>query len=209
MEYFPSDLRSEIEKTLDMGSIKSYAQGLFSGLYALYLRNIIHRDIKPQNLLVSDGVLKIADFGLARKIAGSNMSRQLTQEVVTLWYRAPEIILGARNYSQAIDIWSAGCVLGEMVSGTPVFDQKTEYGMFIKQCQIMGSPNPETWTGLGELQHWTPNFPKLRPQGFPSVLEQRPEFGEQGVDLLNRTLCMDPPERLLASTAKNHDFFQS
>lgn len=106
--------------------VKCYMQQLLSGLQHCHDRGILHRDIKGSNLLIDkNGVLKIADFGLANYFS-PNKKRPLTSRVVTLWYRAPELLLGATNYGVGIDLWSAGCLLAEMFSGKPIMPGRTE-----------------------------------------------------------------------------------
>jgi cyclin-dependent kinase 12/13 len=106
--------------------IKCYMKQLLSGLDHCHSRGILHRDIKGSNLLIdNNGILKIADFGLAN-FFDPDQSVQLTSRVVTLWYRPPELLLGSSNYGVAVDMWSTGCILGELYSGRPILPGKTE-----------------------------------------------------------------------------------
>ena len=110
--------------------VKCYMQQLLSGLQHCHERGILHRDIKPSNLLIDkNGVLKIADFGLANFYPPKH-KRSLTNRVVTLWYRAPELLLGSTDYGIGIDLWSAGCLLAEMFSGRPIMPGRTEVNSF-------------------------------------------------------------------------------
>lgn len=106
--------------------IKCYMQQLLSGLDHCHSRGVLHRDIKGSNLLIdNNGILKIADFGLANSF-DPHHSVPLTSRVVTLWYRPPELLLGASNYGVAVDMWSTGCILGELYRGRPILPGKTE-----------------------------------------------------------------------------------
>jgi cyclin-dependent kinase 12/13 len=111
---------------------------LLSGLQHCHDRGILHRDIKGSNLLIDkDGTLKIADFGLANYYTPLN-NRPLTNRVVTLWYRAPELLLGATDYGVGIDLWSAGCLLGEMFAGRPIMPGSTEVIRGCNPCLCVG-----------------------------------------------------------------------
>lgn len=106
--------------------VKCYMQQLLSGLEHCHKRNVLHRDIKGSNLLLDNGgILKIADFGLAT-VFNPNHKHPMTSRVVTLWYRPPELLLGATDYSVGIDLWSAGCILAELLAGKPIMPGRTE-----------------------------------------------------------------------------------
>lgn len=110
--------------------VKCYMQQLLSGLHHCHERGILHRDIKGSNLLIDNkGVLKIADFGLANSFP-PKQKHPLTNRVVTLWYRAPELLLGSTDYGVGIDLWSAGCLLAEMFVGRPIMPGRTEVNLF-------------------------------------------------------------------------------
>lgn len=115
---------------------------LLLGIDLLHQKNIIHRDLKTSNLLYSnEGILKICDFGLARRVSANAM----TQEVVSLWYRAPELLLGPTLYSWEIDIWSIGCIFGELALGEALFQGKNEIEQLDAIFKVVGSPTNETW----------------------------------------------------------------
>merc|ERR1719265_969519 len=141
---------------------------LCRGVEFCHASRIIHRDIKPQNLLIDHRMrLKIADFGLAR--AFTLPVPKYTHEVVTVWYRPPEILLGAPLYSLPVDIWSIGCVLGEMATGQPLFAGDSEIDTIFKIFQKLGTPTEQTWPGVSELPDFKPTFPKWPARGWPSI----------------------------------------
>ncbi|KIH45399.1 kinase domain protein [Ancylostoma duodenale] len=145
-EFIDRDLKSLLDKLpgkrLPAKHAKSFLWQLLQALAYCHTRRVLHRDLKPQNLLVDDsGVIKLADFGLARNF--SIPSRVYTHEVVTLWYRAPEILLGGRYYSTAIDVWSLGCIFSEMVAGIPLFAGDSEIDQLFRIFKILGTPTPE------------------------------------------------------------------
>lgn len=165
------------------------------------------RDLKPRNILVSrtSGVLKIADFGLARVVVPPICT--LTREVVTLWYRAPEILLGSNQYTLPIDIWSVGTIIAEMVTKRPMFQGHSEISQLFKIFNILGKPNEATWPGVSGLPDWNnglfPDFPALKLQPFVGNLDV------EGYDLLEKLLVNDPAQRLTATAALKHPYFDS
>jgi cyclin-dependent kinase len=108
---------------------------------------VLHRDLKPQNLLINvEGELKLADFGLAR--AFGIPVRNYTHEVVTLWYRAPDILMGSRHYSTTVDIWSVGCIFAEMLNGRPLFPGSNESDQLLRIFKTLGTPTQQSWPGV-------------------------------------------------------------
>jgi len=177
----------------------------------LHNRNLIHRDLKPQNVFVkktkdnSDLMLKLADFGLAR--AFQLPCGKLTHEVVTLWYRAPEILLGSDKYSTPVDIWSIGCIFAELVNGTALFPADSEIDMLFKIFQTLGTPTEESWPGVSSMKNFASfnnKFPKWRGNHLAAICSR---LDDSGVDLLCRMLEYQPNKRISAKEALNHPFF--
>merc|ERR1712072_1358999 len=151
-------------------------------------------DLKPQNLLISTKanppVLKIADFGLAR--AFLTPVPKYTHEVVTVWYRAPEILLGSAIYSVPVDLWSVGCVLAEMATGAPLFPGDSEIDTIFKIFQKLGTPTEADWPGLSELPDFKPTFPKWPAKGWAKIRNVQAQLGNSGVDLLEQLTRYNP-----------------
>lgn len=139
--------------------IKSFSFQLLKGIAYCHSHRVLHRDLKPQNLLIDKfGHLKLADFGLAR--AFEIPIRMYTHEVITLWYRAPEILLGSKHYSSPVDLWSAGCIIAEMFNKHPLFPGETEIDAIFRIFRALGTPNDETWPGSESLPDWSVEFPR-------------------------------------------------
>jgi len=173
---------------------------------------IAHRDFKLQNILVnvspSGGppVLKLTDFGMARKGDVAGM-RPATQLVCTLWYRAPEKLLGCRQSEFALDMWSYACVVEEVASGSPLFPAYSEWDCLCRHFQLLGTPTEEVWPGVTRLPHFTPEFPVWKGTGLQAIGAAVPALGADGVDLLSRCLELNPKARLQARGALRHPFF--
>lgn len=141
---------------------------------------IIIIDLKPQNLLVDRfGQLKIADFGLARIF--SLPVREYTHEVVTLWYRAPEVLLGQKIYTPALDVWSVGTIFAEMVNHSPLFPGDSEIDEIYKIFQLLGTPDDATWANVTSLPDFAPTFPKWKGKSLKSIF---PTLDADGLDLI-------------------------
>lgn len=212
-EYIDNDLHKVLKghrragEHMPMKQVVSYAKDLLSGCQACHLRLIIHRDLKPQNILVSREGLKICDFGLARMF--SPPLKAYTHDVVTLWYRSPEILLGTAIYGPEVDMWSAGCCIAEMATCHPLFPGDSEIGTIFKILRLLGTPGEKTWPGCSQLEHWKDNFPRWPPTHLLPLLEARPELEKSGLELLRGLLCLNPQARLSARRAKNHEFLAS
>merc|ERR1712023_460758 len=150
-EFLDQDLKKFIDSCVNGKmqpmQIKSFLYQLLRGVNYCHQHLILHRDLKPQNLLINEeGELKLADFGLAR--AFGIPVRSYTHEVVTLWYRAPDVLLGSRKYSTPVDVWSVGCIFAEMVTGRPLFPGSDDNDQLRRIVKILGSPNPKSWPGI-------------------------------------------------------------
>ncbi|KAE9599874.1 hypothetical protein Lal_00046171 [Lupinus albus] len=186
--------------------VKCYMQQLLSGLDHCHRRGVLHRDIKGSNLLIdNNGILKIADFGLAT-FYDPHHSIQMTSRVVTLWYRPPELLLGASRYGVAVDLWSTGCILGELYSGRPILRGKTEVEQLHKIFKLCGSPSEDYWLKL-RLRHSTAFRP---PHHYRHrVAETFKEYPSAAVKLIETLLSVDPVHRGTAATALKNEFFSS
>ncbi|CAI9304421.1 unnamed protein product [Lactuca saligna] len=184
--------------------IKCYMKQLLCGLEHCHNRGILHRDIKGSNLLIdNNGNLKIGDFGLAT-IFSSNQRQPLTSRVVTLWYRPPELLLGATDYGVAVDLWSAGCILAELFAGKPIMPGRTEVEQLHKIFKLCGSPSEEYWR-KSKLPHATifkPQQPYKRCVG-----ETFKDFPPSALMLLDSLLAVEPHNRGSSSSALHSEFF--
>lgn len=161
----------------------------------------MHRDLKPSNLLVNSDVtqIKIADFGLARTM-GLPL-KTYTHEVVTLWYRAPEVLLGSKIYSTAIDMWSIGVIFYELAHKKPLFAGDSEIGQIFKIFRTLGSPTEETWQGYENLPEMKLTFPKWHCDASENIRKLCKNFDEQAIDLLQQMIHLEPGRRISARAA--------
>lgn len=204
-EYLDQDLKRFMDsvKLLRPMLVKSYLYQLVNGISYCHSYRVLHRDLKPQNLLIDrTGKLKLADFGLAR--AFGIPVRHYTHEVVTLWYRAPEILLGARKYSTPVDVWSIGCIFAEMVMRAPLFPGDSEIDQLYKIFQGLGTPNHHMWEGVESLPDYKKEFPQW-PQ--TSIGIRVAGLDQQGINLLSSMLIYDPNKRVTANDALHHPYF--
>ncbi|XP_008791720.2 probable serine/threonine-protein kinase At1g54610 [Phoenix dactylifera] len=184
--------------------VKCYMQQLLCGLDHCHSRGVLHRDIKGSNLLIDNsGILKLADFGLA-SFFDPDHRHPLTSRVVTLWYRPPELLLGASNYGVAVDLWSTGCILAELYAGKPIMPGRTEVEQLHKIFKLCGSPSDEYWR-KSKLPHATifkPQQPYRR-----CVPETFKDFPPSALALIDVLLSIDPADRGTASSALKSEFF--
>lgn len=188
--------------------VKKFTLQLLEGTRYCHAHRVLHRDLKPQNLLIDkEGNLKLADFGLAR--AFGVPLRTYTHEVVTLWYRAPEILLGGRQYSTGVDMWSVGCIFAEMATRKPLFPGDSEIDEIFKIFRILGTPTEADWPGVTSFPDFKSSFPKWeRKQDDEMVNADGVKIlGENGLDLLESMLVYDPAGRISAKQAVHHPYF--
>ncbi|KAK6237154.1 hypothetical protein SCA6_012491 [Theobroma cacao] len=224
-EYLDLDLKKHMDSCPEFGKdprmIKTFLYQILRGIAYCHSHRVLHRDLKPQNLLIdrSTNALKLADFGLARAFGipvrtfTHEVSRITEFKVVTLWYRAPEILLGSRHYSTPVDVWSVGCIFAEMVNQRPLFPGDSEIDELFKifRCctllttKILGTPNEDIWPGVTSLPDFKSAFPKWPPKDLATVV---PNLESAGIDLLSKMLCMDPSKRITARSALEHEYFK-
>jgi len=205
-EYLDQDLKKYLDSSdgLDAHTIQSSLFQLLRGIAFCHDRRVLHRDLKPQNLLINkDGELKLADFGLAR--AFGIPVRSYTHEVVTLWYRAPDVLMGSRKYSTPVDLWSVGCIFGEMASSRPLFPGTSDHDQLMRIFKLLGTPNEETWPTMVDLPEYKGDFPVYDQVSLASVA---PKLDPDGLDLLTQMLRYDPAQRISAKAAMSHPYFK-
>lgn len=212
MDYVEHDLKSLMEtmkhkkQVFLPGEVKCLIQQLMRAVAHLHDNWILHRDLKTSNLLLSHkGILKVGDFGLAREY-GSPL-KEYTSVVVTLWYRAPELLLGCREYSTPIDVWSCGCIFAELLAMGPLFPGKSEVDQLNRIFKDLGTPNERVWPGYDQL----PLVKKMTFSEYP-VSQIRKKFAAQtselGLSMLQGLLTYDPKQRLTADAALKHSYFK-
>ncbi|KAG8479447.1 hypothetical protein CXB51_029198 [Gossypium anomalum] len=204
MEHDLAGLASHPGLKFSESQVKCYIQQLLCGLDHCHSRGVLHRDIKGSNLLIdNNGILKIADFGLA-SFYDPHQSQPMTSRVVTLWYRPPELLLGATYYGTAVDLWSTGCILAELYAGKPIMPGRTEVEQLHKIFKLCGSPSEDYWS-KSKLPHAT-IFKPQRPYRR-CVAETFKEFPAPALALMETLLSIDPAGRGSAASALESEFF--
>lgn len=189
---------------LKRSDIKSYLMMTLQGLEYLHLHWILHRDLKPNNLLInSQGVLKITDFGLA-KMFGSP-TRPLTHQVVTRWYRSPELLFGARLYGTAVDIWAVGCIGAELMLRKPFLAGDTDLSQLTKIFEVCGSPSERNWPGVSKL----PDYIKYTDMPQIPLEEIFTASGDDFIELIHQCLLLDPTKRWTAPQSLQSAYFKN
>ncbi|OHT07031.1 CMGC family protein kinase [Tritrichomonas foetus] len=222
-EYLPYNLSKVTQNfALPESLAKGFMLMLLRGLAHLHELGIIHRDIKPQNLLMSNsGVLKICDLGLCRilpekmpnqgciskqsDIDSNNNNHAWTLQVGTHYYRAPELLSGDRGYTEAIDLWAAGCVMAELLNGEPLFPGVGDLELIGKISELLGSPCEETWPGISQM----PDYGKLmfKQRARVDMRANFPSWSENALDLFEKFIIYEPGKRISAREALHHPWF--
>uniref|UniRef100_A0A1I8BAW6 Protein kinase domain-containing protein n=1 Tax=Meloidogyne hapla TaxID=6305 RepID=A0A1I8BAW6_MELHA len=208
-EFLQMDLKRYMdnvaEGTMEKQLVKSFLYQMCQAMCFCHQRRVLHRDLKPQNLLVDPEThtIKLADFGLARAVGIP--IRAYTHEVVTLWYRAPEVLLGAHRYSTGVDIWSIGCIFAEMARNKPLFQGDSEIDQLFRIFRILSTPTEQAWEGVTQLPDYKPSFPKWRDYH----LEQKMDLflDKNGLELLAKMFLYNPSDRISAKQMLKHPYF--
>ena len=213
-EFLDQDLKKFMDFSggrLNAPTIHALMRHLLEGIAFCHDHRVLHRDLKPQNLLINKrGDLKLADFGLAR--AFGIPVRTFSHEVVTLWYRAPDVLMGSTKYSTPIDMWSAGCIFAEMATGRPLFPGANAQEQLMTVFKIMGTPNLAMWPSMRDLPEYKEDWPVYPLRPASDVIRSlsataAANLGERGLNLLDNLLQYDPARRISAHQALNHPYF--
>lgn len=215
MSYDLTGILQNDKITLTVSDNKSIMMQLFKGLHFMHSKNFLHRDIKASNILInSNGLLKIGDFGLARSFNPPALTKnspgggrdQLTEVVMTRWYRAPEVLIGNRRYTTAVDLWACGCILGELYEKKPILPGKSDVQQAYDIFALVGSPNQRTMPGV---EDFLTKYPGITPSS--STIRQRFEskMGPEAADLMEKLMLLDAQRRYTAEKALEHEWLTS
>ncbi|KAJ1452465.1 kinase-like domain-containing protein [Pelagophyceae sp. CCMP2097] len=205
-ELMATDLEHVIHAKRPIGDAeaKSYAQMLLRGLDFLHSHFVLHRDIKPANLLIGhSGVLKLADFGYARALAESHYA--MSYQCCTLWYRPPELLLGAADYSARVDSWSAGCVIAEVSTRLPLFPGDSEIDQLAKIFDVQGTPSEKNWPGVEALR----KYARFSETSGSTLRARLDSASTDLVSLCDSLLKCDPNKRAFAAEALELPYFSN
>lgn len=207
-EFLSMDLKKymdslPMDKMMDPELVRSYLYQITNAILFCHRRRVLHRDLKPQNLLINNnGVIKVADFGLGRSFGIP--VRIYTHEIVTLWYRAPEVLLGSPRYSCPVDIWSIGCIFAEMATRKPLFQGDSEIDQLFRMFRILRTPTEDIWPGVTSLPDYKTTFPYWSTN---QLANQVKKLNAVGLDLIKKMLVYDPVHRISAKAVLEHPYF--
>lgn len=210
-EYMETDLHAVIRANILEEIHKQYViYQLLKALKYMHSANVLHRDLKPSNLLLnSECLVKVADFGLARSIGSmedeSGQNAVLTDYVATRWYRAPEILLGSNKYTKGVDMWSVGCILGELLGGKPMFPGTSTMNQLDRIIEVSGHPTPEDIEAINSPFAAT-MLESLPPSNPKSLTDMYPNASDEAIDFLKQLLQFNPNQRITADQALEHPF---
>ncbi|KAK1760467.1 kinase-like domain-containing protein [Echria macrotheca] len=213
LEYLPlGDLESLIRDTdrvrYGAADIKAWMGMLTRAVWFCHDNFVLHRDIKPNNLLIAaDGEVKLADFGLARSFADPGVN--MTHMVITRWYRPPELLFGCRSYSGAVDVWSVGLVFAELIIRTPFLPGNSEVDQINRICQAIGTPTEDNWPGVSSLRSYAVPAEVYPVPDKKAWMDRFGGVGAEGVDLLCKTLVLDPNKRITAREMLEHRWWRT
>jgi len=209
MEFMDHDLTGLTDggERFSTPQIKCYMKQLLEGVNYCHKNKVLHRDIKGSNLLINnEGQLKLADFGLARPF-DTDQQRSYTNRVITLWYRPPELLLGATTYGTAIDMWSAGCIFAELLLRKPILPGRNEFEQLELIFKLLGTPCESSWPGCTQLQYYDMIIGQTQRKYNSRFQEKFGQLDKNAQDLLARFLSLDPEKRISAREALDHDYF--
>lgn len=219
-DLFDFDLRTFVKRTfpdrkVPLGELRPLIFQLLAGVAYLHSRKILHRDIKPQNILIKTDsrTIRIADFGLSKNNISRILSRHesiaMTHEIVTLWYRAPEVILGAPNYTHGIDLWSIGSTLSELIVGTNLFNGRSEVETLMKIFELVGTPGLESCPDCESWANFSHRFPSWDPRyALKRISKKLHDSPVSVIELVHGLMLIGSRDRLSASTAMKNEWFE-
>lgn len=182
--------------------VRNYMYQLVKSVEHMHRNGIFHRDVKPENILIKEDLLKLADFGSCRSIYSK---QPYTEYISTRWYRAPECLLTDGYYTYKMDMWSVGCVFFEIMSLHPLFPGSNEVDQIAKIHDVMGTPDPSILAKLKKSRGMNFNFPSKKGTGIERML---PHASPDAIDLIYKLCTYDPDERMTAKQAIRHQYFK-
>lgn len=188
-------------KKINQSDVNMLLKQIVDAIDYLHSKKVFHRDLKPQNILINKANhIKVADFGLGRIV--SKIWKTMSKEIETLWYRAPELLLGNLRYDFEVDVWSVGCIFFELAEGHILFQTESEIGQIMEIMRQQGTPSIEDCKNIIDLPYFRPTFPKFR-----KIRRAYSNLDPLGIDLLEKMLEINPKRRITIEEAKAHPYF--